>query len=65
MSSRGAGRAAAVLLAASSWLRRVVSPSDLEQLISPWRGLAKAGHWLEWRTAALNPDLAGRLGVIA
>lgn len=30
----------------------------------PWRGLAKAGQWLEWRVAALNLDRAGRLGII-
>ena len=30
----------------------------------PWRGLAKAGHWLEWRTAAINLDRIGRLGII-
>ena len=30
----------------------------------PWRGLDKAGLWLDLRIAALNLDRAGRLGII-
>ncbi len=31
----------------------------------PWRGLDKTNAWLDLRVAALNLDLAGRLGIIA